>query len=360
MSKKINLLGCSLESLERFFSEIDEPMFRAKQLMNWIHQKGILDFNLMTNFNKSLREKLKEIAIIEPPKIIEKYISEEGTIKYLVEIESGSMVEMVVIPEKNRRTLCVSSQAGCALQCTFCATGAQGFDQDLKSSEIIGQLWLTNFSNNKEGNPITNIVFMGMGEPLLNFDAVIESAKIMKDQHAYGLSRKRVTISTSGIVPNIERLSKELDVSLAISLHASENKLRDQIVPINKKYPIESLLKSCKEYLKKYKNKRSITIEYILIDEVNDSLEQAKKLSKLLSSISCKVNLIPFNKFKGSNYKRPSMKKINSFKNYLISKGYITTLRITRGDAIDGACGQLVGNLSNTIKGRNLISHKSI
>ena len=359
MLKKINLLGCSLESLERFFSEIDESMFRAKQLMNWIHQKGVIDFNLMTNFNKNLREKLKEIAIIEPPKIIKEHISEEGTIKYLVEIESGSMVEMVVIPEKNRRTLCVSSQAGCALQCTFCATGAQGFDQDLKSSEIVGQLWLANF-HAKDSKPITNIVFMGMGEPLLNFDAVIESAKIMKDQLAYGLSRKRVTISTSGIVPNIDRLSKEIDISLAISLHASENKLRDQIVPINKKYPIESLLRSCKKYLENYQNKRSITVEYILIDEINDSLDHANKLSKLLSNISCKINLIPFNSFKGSNYKRPSMKKINSFKRYLMNKGYIATLRITRGDAIDGACGQLVGNLSNTVKGKKLISHKSI
>ncbi len=359
MSKKINLLGHSLESLESFFSEINHSKFRAKQLMIWVHQKGILDFDLMTNFNKSLREKLKEVAILQPPKIIEEHISNEGTHKYLIEIESGSMVEMVIIPEKNRRTLCVSSQAGCALQCSFCATGAQGFDQNLHSHEIIGQLWLSNFSN-KYNNPITNVVFMGMGEPLLNFDAVIESAKIMKDQLGYGLSRKRVTISTSGIVPKINKLSKAIDVSLAISLHASEDKLRNQIVPINKKYPIESLLKSCREYLKNYQNKRIITIEYILINEVNDSLDHAKKLSKLLSNISCKINLIPFNNFKGSDYKRPSMKKITNFKKYLMSKGYITTLRITRGDAIDGACGQLVGNLSKTTKGKYLISHKSI
>ena len=359
MSKKINLLGCSLESLEDFFDDLKEPKFRAKQLLKWIHQKGVLDFNIMTDFNKDLRKKLSSVAVIEPPKIHQVHSSDEGTIKYMIELNSGSMVEMVIIPEKNRRTLCVSSQAGCALQCTFCATGAQGFDQNLESHEIIGQLWLANFNQNNT-KPITNVVFMGMGEPLLNYDSVIESAKIMKDQHSYSLSRKRITISTSGIVPNINKLSKEIDVSLAISLHAAENNLRNEIVPINKKYPIESLIKACKEYLNYFDNKRNITIEYILIDGINDSIEHAKKLSKLLSDISCKINLIPFNSFTGSDYKRPSKNKINEFKKYLMSKGFIATLRITRGDGVDAACGQLVGNLSNTIKGKNLISHKSM
>ena len=359
MSKKINLLGCSLESLEDFFVDLKEPKFRAKQLLKWIHQKGVLDFNIMTDFNKDLRKKLSSVAFIEPPKIHQVHSSDEGTIKYVIELNSGSMVEMVIIPEKNRRTLCVSSQAGCALQCTFCATGAQGFDQNLESHEIIGQLWLANFNQNNT-KPITNVVFMGMGEPLLNYDSVIESAKIMKHQLSYGLSRKRITISTSGIVPNINKLSKEIDVSLAISLHAAENNLRNEIVPINKKYPIESLIKACKEYLNYFDNKRNITIEYILIDGINDSIEHAKKLTKLLSDISCKINLIPFNSFTGSDYKRPSNNKINEFKKYLMSKGFIATLRITRGDGVDAACGQLVGNLSNTIKGKNLISHKSI
>ena len=338
MQVKKNLLGCSIESLESFFLEIDEPKFRAKQVLKWIHQKGILDFNLMTDLNKDLRIKLKSLAYIKPPIIHEEHISREGTIKYLIELESGSMIEMVEIPEKKRKTLCVSSQAGCALQCTFCATGA----------------------HKKDSQPITNIVFMGMGEPLLNFDAVIESAKIMKHQSAYGLSRKRITISTSGIVPNIKKLYNEIDVSLAVSLHAPDDKLRDEIVPINNKYPISSLIDACKSYLNKYENKRSITIEYILIDGVNDSIQHAKKLTKLLSTMSCKINLIPFNGFNGSTYRRPTMKKINLFKDYLMNKGYITTLRITRGDEVDGACGQLVGNLTNSRKGKHLISHKSI
>ena len=359
MQVKKNLLGYSLKSLESFFLEINQPKFRAKQILKWIHQKGIIDFDLMTDLNKDLRNKLKSIAYIKPPTIYEEHVSEDGTIKYLIELESGSMIEMVEIPEKKRRTLCVSSQAGCALQCTFCATGAQGFDQNLESDEIIGQLWLSNF-HKKNKKQITNVVFMGMGEPLLNFDAVIESAKIMKEQLAYGLSRKRITISTSGIVPNIKKLFEEIDVSLAISLHAADDKLRDEIVPINSKYPINLLIQACKDYLKKYDNKRTITIEYILIKGVNDSISHAKKLTKLLSSISCKINLIPFNSFDGLDYERPSNNKIKIFKDYLIMNGYITTLRITRGDEVDGACGQLVGNLTKPIKGKHLISHKSI
>ncbi len=210
-------MGYSFESLKSFFSELGEPEYRAKQLLSWIHQKGVIDFDNMTNFNKDLRKKLNSVSIIKPPEIYKEYISDEGTKKYLIKLDSGSIIEMVIIPEKNRRTLCVSSQAGCALQCTFCATGAQGFDQDLSSEEIIGQMWLASFNNNE---PITNVVFMGMGEPLLNYDAVIESAKIMKHQNSYGLSRKRITISTSGIVPKINKLSRDIDVSLAISLHA--------------------------------------------------------------------------------------------------------------------------------------------
>ncbi len=320
-------MGYSLESLENFFCDIGEKKFRAKQLLSWIHKKGITNFNLMTDFNKDLRIKLQSLAIIEPPKIFKEFVSEEGTKKFLIELESGSMVEMVIIPEKNRKTLCISSQAGCALQCTFCATGAQGFEHDLKSDEIIGQLWLANFYN-KEINQITNVVFMGMGEPLLNYDAVLESAKIMKDPHSYGLSRKRITISTSGIVPNILKLSQDIDV--------------------------------CKEYLSSFKNKKTITMEYILIDGINDSIEHAKQLAILLSDISCKINLIPFNNFKGATYKRPSNNKMSIFKKYLMDKGFITTLRITRGDSVAAACGQLVGDLSNTVKGKNLIKHRSI
>ncbi len=266
---------------------------------------------------------------------------------------------MVRIPEKKRMTLCISSQAGCALQCTFCATGAQGFEKNLTSDEIIGQVWLANFYDKNEA-PITNVVFMGMGEPLLNFNPVMESVDIMRNQIAYCLSRKRITISTSGIVPQIDQLTSSIDVSLAISLHAPIDSLRDEIVPINKKYPIKMLINSCKNYLSFYEGKRSITIEYILIDGVNDSPELARQLTKLLSNISCKINLIPFNPFDGSDYKRSTDKNIYAFKNYLVNKGYITTCRITRGDAIDGACGQLVGNLKKTIKGKSLIQHTSI
>jgi 23S rRNA (adenine2503-C2)-methyltransferase len=357
--KKINLLGYSLESLEVFFNDIGEPKFRAKQLIKWVHQKGILDFRQMTDFNKILREKLELVACLRTPMVEKVYKSPEGTIKYLVKLESGSMIEMVRIPEKKRMTLCISSQAGCALQCTFCATGAQGFETNLTPDEIIGQLWLANFYQEDEP-PITNVVFMGMGEPLLNFEPVIESAKIMKEQLAYGLSRKRITISTSGITPQIDKLCDEIDVSLAISLHAPTNELRDEIVPINKKYPISNLIKSCTNYLKSYDGKRSITIEYILIDGINDSEELARKLAKLLSNISCKINLIPFNPFEGSSYRRSKRKTIENFKKILMDKGFITTLRVTRGDAIDGACGQLVGKLNKSIKGNKLISHKLI
>ena len=359
MQKKINLLGYSLESLEDFFLNLEESKYRASQVFKWIHQKGILDFELMTDLNKDLREKLKKIATLNPPIIEEEFISDEGTKKYLIKISSGSMVEMVIIPDGKRKTLCISSQAGCALQCSFCATGAQGFDQNLESDEIIGQLWLANFKCNQE-DKITNVVFMGMGEPLLNFNAVIESAKVMKDQLAYALSRKRITISSSGIVPNINRLNEHVDVSLAISLHASDNKLRDKLVPINKKYPLESLIESCKYFLEFHNNKRHITIEYILIKNINDSLEHAKKLVRLLSEFPCKINLIPFNSFEGSNYERPSSEKINRFKFFLKEKGFITTLRTTRGDGVDAACGQLVGNLSKSIKGKKLISHRSL
>jgi 23S rRNA (adenine2503-C2)-methyltransferase len=358
-NKKVNLLGYSLKSLEDFFNSIEEPKFRAKQLIKWIHQKGVLDFDEMSDLNKNLREKLKSIALIKPPQIEEVHKSSEGTIKYLIKLESGSMVEMVRIPEKKRITLCLSSQAGCALQCTFCATGAQGFERNLSADEIIGQLWLANFSD-KKNSPITNVVFMGMGEPLLNFIPVIESAKLMKEQLAYGLSRKRITISTSGITPQIDQLCNEVDVSLAISLHAPTDQLRDEIVPINKKYPITELINSCKKYLLNYDGKRSITIEYVLIDGVNDSEELAIKLAKLLSNISCKINLIPFNPFDGSNYRRSKQNNIEEFKKILMNKGFITTLRVTRGDQIDGACGQLVGKLKKSIKGKKLIPHKSI
>ena len=258
---------------------------------------------------------------------------------------------MVIIPERKRLTLCISSQAGCALQCTFCATGAQGFERNLTPNEIIGQLWIANFYQ-QPSQQISNVVFMGMGEPLLNVIPVLSSISIMQHQNAYGLSKRRITLSTSGIVPEIKKLASRTDVSLAISLHAANDKLRDEIVPINKKYPLDQLIQSCKDYLVNQSKRKTITIEYILIDGVNDSLEHAKQLVEILRGLSCKVNLIPFNPFDGCNYLRSKEKVIQDFKDYLIGKGVITTLRITRGDAIDGACGQLVGKLTKSIKGK--------
>ena len=352
LKNKINLLGFTYDSLVDFFQSLGEPSFRASQLMKWVHQRGVIDFDKMTDFSVNLRSKLSEVAEIRPPIIEECLTSPEGTKKYLIKLDSGSMIEMVKIPEKKRLTLCISSQAGCALQCTFCATGDQGFERNLTNAEIIGQLWLANF-NEEYNQPISNVVFMGMGEPLLNIEPVLASINLMQHQNAYGLSKRRITLSTSGIVPEIDKLASRTDVSLAISLHAANNSLRDEIVPINKKYPLDQLLNSCKKYLKNKSKRQTITIEYILIDGVNDSIEHAKELVKVLRGLSCKVNLIPFNPFGGSNYARSLDETIQAFKDFLIQKGIITTLRITRGDAIDGACGQLVGKLTKTIKGKN-------
>ena len=350
--EKLNLLGFSHESLVEFFDSIKQPKFRASQLMKWIHQRGVLNFMEMTDFSLELREQLNELAIAEPPEVEDCLISPEGTKKYLIKLDSGSMIEMVIIPEKKRLTLCISSQAGCALQCTFCATGAQGFERNLTPNEIIGQVWIANFYQ-QPSQQISNVVFMGMGEPLLNVAPVLSSISIMQHQNAYGLSKRRITLSTSGIVPEIKKLASRTDVSLAISLHAANDKLRDEIVPINKKYPLDQLIQSCKDYLVNQSKRKTITIEYILIDGVNDSLEHAKQLVEVLRGLSCKVNLFPFNPFDGCNYLRSQEKAIKDFKDYLIRKGMITTLRITRGDAIDGACGQLVGKLTKSIKAKN-------
>ena len=359
MADKKNLLGYSQNELEKFFLGIDEPSFRAKQLLKWVHQKGELDFDKMSNFNKDLISKMKEIAVLTPPKLKKVLVSEDGTKKYLIQLDSGSSIEMVRIPEKKRITLCISSQAGCALQCTFCATGAQGFEKNLSADEIIGQLWLANF-NDKKDAPITNVVFMGMGEPLLNFEPVISSADIMRNEFAYFLSKKRITISTSGLIPQINKLADRTDVSLAISLHAADDALRDIIVPINQKYPIDNLLDACKNYLSAQKDNRHITIEYILIDGINDSLSHARRLSKILTGLACKINLIPFNPFDGCDYNRSKDKNIEVFRRHLSNKGFITTLRVTRGDDIDGACGQLVGNLKKATQGKKVIERQAI
>ena len=350
-SKKINLLGLTQRELEKFFIDIGEPKYRAVQTLKWIHKHGCLDFDQMSDLSEALRKKLHNIASLKPPLIHHQMKSKDGTIKYLIQIESGSIVEMVRIPSDNRQTLCISSQAGCALQCSFCATGAQGFEVNLSASEIIGQLWLASFHDEKLP-PITNIVFMGMGEPLLNIKPVLNSVDLMLNTNAYCISKRKITLSTSGIAPEIDSLPHKTDVSLALSLHAPNNILRDELVPINKKYPLEMLMESCKKYLSYFGKRKSITIEYIMINDVNDSYDHAVQLSNLLKQLKCKINLIPFNSFEGNSYQQSSSESINVFKDYLIKNGFVTTVRITRGDEVDGACGQLSGQLLNAIKSK--------
>ncbi len=350
-TNKVNLIGLNKSQLENFFFSINEPSYRAQQLHKWVHQKGCLTFQDITDFSKDLRNKLDEVALLKTPDIVDFKISKDKTIKYLLKLGSGSIIEMVRIPDVNRVTLCISSQVGCALQCTFCATGAQGFEANLDAHEIISQIWLANFYQ-KGYRPVTNVVFMGMGEPLLNFIPVTNSIDLMLDQNAYGLSKRKITLSTSGIAPEIIKFGETTDISLAVSLHAPNDNLRDILVPVNKKYPLKILIEACKSYLKNQHKKKTITVEYIMIRDVNDQFDHVKELCKILSNISCKVNLIPFNSFEGCEYKQSTEEQIKLFKDYLIDKGFITTIRVTRGDEVDGACGQLAGHLINGIKSK--------
>ena len=342
-SNKLNLMGLNKKELEKFFVSIDEKPFRAKQIIKWVHQRGVSSFSEMTDISKDLRTKLETVCVVEAPEVIYEKTSQDGTKKWVISVGNNDLIEMVLIPENNRATLCVSSQVGCAVDCSFCATGKQGFSRNLNLDEIIGQVWVAanSFGLPREPNSrnITNVVMMGMGEPLLNFNPVVDAMDLMMDDNAYGLSKRKVTLSTSGIVPKIDELAKVSDVSLTISLHAPNNELRDQLVPINKKYPIQELLDSVKRYVESCEDKRVTTIEYILIDGVNDSLELAEELADLLTQIPCKVNLIPFNPFSEVNYKKPSGNRVKRFQNYLQEKGYITTIRSTRGDDIMAACG---------------------
>ena len=353
MSKKNNLLGLTREELQDYLTSINEKSYRGIQIFEWIHNKGIIDLDSMTNLGQDLIERLKQNSIIKVPEVVSVNTSSEGTKKFLLKLDEDSYIEMVKIPEKKRQTLCISSQAGCALKCTFCATGYHGFKRNLTSSEIISQLWLANYYEDGSER-VSNVVFMGVGEPLMNTMNVLKTINIMQDQKCYSLSKRRITLSTSGIVPEIKAITGKTDVSLAISLHASNDDLRNEIVPINKKYPIKDLLSSSKDYLKSLNSKSYVTIEYILIDDVNDSIEDASNLVNLLSDLKCKINLIPFNPFPGSEYKRSNDQNIKSFKNYLIKNNFITTVRVTRGDEIDGACGQLVGKLINPIGSKKL------
>ncbi|WP_145009463.1 23S rRNA (adenine(2503)-C(2))-methyltransferase RlmN [Pseudomonas oryzihabitans] len=346
---KVNLLGLTQPQLESFFESIGEKRFRAGQVMKWIHHFGIDDFDAMSNLGKALKEKLKAAAEIRGPEIVSEDISRDGTRKWVIRVASGSCVETVYIPQNGRGTLCVSSQAGCALDCSFCSTGKQGFNSNLTAAEVIGQVWIANKSFGsvpaKIDRAITNVVMMGMGEPLLNFDNVVSAMRIMMDDLGYGISKRKVTLSTSGVVPMIEELAKHIDVSLALSLHAPNDELRNELVPINRKYPLAMLLDACQRYIGQLGEKRVLTIEYTLLKDVNDLPEHALQMIELLRNVPCKINLIPFNPFPHSGYERPSKNATRRFQELLQQAGFNVTVRTTRGDDIDAACGQLVGQV---------------
>lgn len=355
----------TLQQLEDFFESIGEKRFRAGQLMKWIHHFGVDDFNDITNFGKALKEKLRQCAEIRAPEIVTQDISKDGTRKWVIRVDSGSCIETVYIPQNGRGTLCVSSQAGCALDCSFCSTGKQGFHSNLTAAEVIGQVWIANKSFGtipaKIDRAITNVVLMGMGEPLLNFDNVVAAMQIMMDDLGYGISKRKVTLSTSGVVPMIEQLANVVDVSLAISLHAPNDELRNQLVPINKKYPLQMLLEASLNYLSLLGEKRVLTIEYTLLKGVNDLPEHAEQLVKLLENIPCKINLIPFNPFPHSGYDRPSNNAIRRFQDLLYHAGFNVTVRTTRGEDIDAACGQLVGQVQDkTRRSQRYISLREV
>lgn len=343
----VNLLGLDSRRLETYFAELGEKPFRARQLLRWIHQAGIDDFEQMSDVAKPLRARLKECAVIEAPHVQRDTVAPDGTRKWLLDVGAGNAIEAVMIPEPARRTLCVSSQAGCALECSFCSTGRQGFNRNLSVAEIIGQLWLANRCLKQDTGverSITNVVMMGMGEPLANFDNVVTAMQMMLDDHAYGLSRRRVTLSTSGLVPTIDRLRDACPVALAVSLHAPNDTLRNQLVPINRKYPIRTLLDACLRYIEKAP-RDFVTFEYVLLAGVNDSVAQARELVQTVRRVPCKINLIPFNPFPQSGYARSAPEAVARFRDVLLQAGLVATTRKTRGDGIDAACGQLAGEV---------------
>jgi 23S rRNA (adenine2503-C2)-methyltransferase len=365
--KKINLLDLTRDGLSAFFNEMGEKPFRAEQVMKWIYQQGVSDFEQMTNLNKVLRTKLQEKCEVKAPEIAYQQNASDGTIKFALKLEGGQEVETVWIPDGDRATLCVSSQVGCALECTFCSTAQQGFNRNLKVSEIIGQVWRVattiGLNNDTAKRPITNVVMMGMGEPLLNVKNVVPAMELMLDDLAFGLSKRRVTLSTSGVVPALDMLGDQIDVALAISIHAPDNALRDVLVPVNKKYPIEEFLASVRRYLAKSNaNQGKVTVEYVMLNGVNDSTDQAHALAKVMADTPCKINLIPFNPYPGSPYTCSSNSRIDRFAKVLMEYGLIVVVRRTRGDDIDAACGQLVGEvvdrtkriLKKQLKGENI------
>ncbi|GLW60938.1 dual-specificity RNA methyltransferase RlmN [Hydrogenophilus thermoluteolus] len=355
-----NLLELTREELEAWFVAQGEKPFRARQVYRWIHRMGVAEFAAMTDVAKNLRAQLAETAVIAPPRVISDRVSSDGTRKWLLDVGQGNAVETVFIPERSRGTLCISTQAGCALECAFCATGKQGFNRNLTTGEILGQLWLANHvlgpayekARLKDGDwtdngrVVTNVVMMGMGEPLANYDAVVRALKVMLDDFGYGLSRRRVTVSTSGLVPAMDRLRVECPVALAVSLHAPNDRLRDELVPINKKYPLKELIAACERYLTA-SPRDFIMFEYVLLDGVNDNPCDALELVELTRGLSCKFNLIPFNPFPGSPFRRPAPERVRAFAERLMAAGRLTTIRRTRGDDVAAACGQLAGQVQD-------------
>ncbi|EKT64279.1 bifunctional tRNA (adenosine(37)-C2)-methyltransferase TrmG/ribosomal RNA large subunit methyltransferase RlmN [Providencia burhodogranariea] len=353
-SQKINLLDLNRKQMREFFAQMGEKPFRADQVMKWIYHYCYDDFDQMTDINKVLRAKLKEVAEIRAPEVAEEQRSSDGTIKWAITV-GGQQVETVYIPEDDRATLCVSSQVGCALECKFCSTAQQGFNRNLRVSEIIGQVWraakIIGSLKSSGRRPITNVVMMGMGEPLLNLNNVVPAMEIMLDDFGFGLSKRRVTLSTSGVVPALDKLGDMIDVALAISLHAPTDDVRDEIVPINKKYNIETFLSSVRRYLSKSNaNSGRVTVEYVMLDHINDSIEQAHQLAECLKDTPSKINLIPWNPFPGAPYNRSSNSRIDRFSKVLMEYGFTTIVRKTRGDDIDAACGQLAGDVIDRTK----------
>lgn len=350
IAEKTNLLNFNEVQLRDFFSSIGEQPYRARQVLQWIHQFGQTDFQKMSNLSKNLRNKLTELSDIRLPEIVTTQISQDGTHKWLLKLACGNCIETVFIPEATRGTLCVSSQVGCGLNCSFCSTAKQGFNRNLSTAEIIGQVWIAvrtlSQRQGEHDKRVTNIVMMGMGEPLLNFDAVVTAMDIMLDDFGYGLAKRRVTLSTSGVIPEMLRLRERSPVALAVSLHAPTDALRDQLVPINKKYPLAQLMAVCREYFKD-EPRRVVTFEYVMLKGVNDQLEHAKALCKLLRDVPAKVNLIPFNPFPMTEYTCSDPETILAFRDYLTQKGINTITRKTRGDDIDAACGQLAGTVQD-------------
>ena len=345
----VNLFGLDRRAIDRLFDALGEKRYRTAQLMKWLYRARVADFAGMTDLSRALREKLAQSTTLAMPDVVSEHVSVDGTRKWVIRVANGNCVETVLIPDRGRNTLCVSSQVGCVLDCSFCATGKQGFNGNLSAAEIVAQVLIAAKRLQADGDPrgITNVVLMGMGEPLLNFDAAVAATSIMMDDWAFKISKRRVTISTAGVVPAIYELAKHTDVSLAVSLHAARDDLRDVLVPINRKYPLRELLAACSHYLDHLGERRSLTFEYTMLRGVNDSLADAKALATLLRGLRGKINLIPFNPFPASGYERPDDATVHAFQTLLLNEGYATMLRTTRGGDIAAACGQLVGEVKD-------------